>query len=277
MQVFLLQFLNMKKYKFDISVITINYNNSNGLKETLKSVKNQVCKKFEYIIIDGSSTDDSLSVIEKYKENINVIISEKDNGIYHAMNKGVKVSNGKYVLFLNSGDSFFSAQSILNFYKYINQFDYDFFYGDIFLDDNKRKWTKKSPLILSYRFFVKDSLPFPCTLIKKSVIEENNYFDENLRIVSDWKFFILSYCKLNKSFFYINEEPVVKFKLDGISNNYPNIIIEERAKVLKDNFKNYLKEFDSISKLEEELFLLCNNKIIKMLIKLKLIKRGIKR
>src|SRR5574343_445860 len=242
----------MKKYKFDISVITINYNNSNGLKETLKSVKNQVCKKFEYIIIDGSSTDDSLSVIEKYKENINVIISEKDNGIYHAMNKGVKVSNGKYVLFLNSGDSFF-------------------------LDDNKRKWTKKSPLILSYRFFVKDSLPFPCTLIKKSVIEENNYFDENLRIVSDWKFFILSYCKLNKSFFYINEEPVVKFKLDGISNNYPNIIIEERAKVLKDNFKNYLKEFDRISKLEEELFLLCNNKIIKMLIKLKLIKRGIKR
>ena len=266
----------MRKYKFDISVITINYNNSNGLRETLNSVNNQLCKKFEYIIIDGCSTDDSLSVIEKYKERANIIISEKDNGIYHAMNKGVKMSNGKYVLFLNSGDSFFSNQSILNFYKYINQFDHDFFYGDIFLDDDIRKWIKKSPSSLSYRFFIKDSLPFPCTLIKKSVIEENNYFDENLKIVSDWKLFILSYCKLNKSFYYINEEPVVNFKLDGISNNYPNIISKERASVLKDDFKNYLQEFENISKLKNDLYLLCNNRIIKILIRLKIIKRDIK-
>lgn len=88
------------------SIITVNLNNANGLKETIDSIVNQTCCDYEYLIIDGGSTDDSLSIIKQYKDQIDYWVSEPDKGIFNAMNKGINVSHGDYLIFMNSGDCF---------------------------------------------------------------------------------------------------------------------------------------------------------------------------
>ena len=88
-----------------LSIVTINYNDAIGLERTIQSVITQTFKDFEYIIIDGNSTDGSKEIIKKYSEKIQVAISEPDTGIYNAMNKGAALAKGEYLLFLNSGDN----------------------------------------------------------------------------------------------------------------------------------------------------------------------------
>ena len=87
-----------------ITIITINFNNQNGLQKTMDSVFRQTNKDFQYIVIDGGSSDGSKELIERNQSKINHWVSEPDNGIYHAMNKGIEKATGEYLLFLNSGD-----------------------------------------------------------------------------------------------------------------------------------------------------------------------------
>lgn len=87
-----------------ISIITINYNNASGLEKTIRSVVEQTYNEYEYIIIDGASSDKSKEVIQEYQRYIDFWCSEKDSGIYNAMNKGIQKASGEYLLFLNSGD-----------------------------------------------------------------------------------------------------------------------------------------------------------------------------
>lgn len=87
-----------------LSIITINYNNREGLRKTIESVVAQTTREFEYIVIDGGSTDGSVDVIKEFSDYIDYWVSEPDKGIYNAMNKGVKVAHGDYCQFLNSGD-----------------------------------------------------------------------------------------------------------------------------------------------------------------------------
>ena len=90
------------------SIITINYNNRDGLRNTIESIINQSYKDYEFIVIDGGSTDGSVDIINEYKDRITYWVSEKDNGIYHAMNKGVKTAHGEYLSFINSGDMLYN-------------------------------------------------------------------------------------------------------------------------------------------------------------------------
>ncbi|MGN1176819.1 MAG: glycosyltransferase family 2 protein, partial [Roseburia sp.] len=94
----------MAKY----TIITINYNNGKELRRTIESVINQTLTDFEYVVIDGGSTDDSVSIIKEYGDRIDFWISERDKGVYNAMNKGLSHAHGEYVNFMNSGDSFYS-------------------------------------------------------------------------------------------------------------------------------------------------------------------------
>src|SRR5690606_12018670 len=97
-----------------ISIITVVYNNVRDIEYTIRSVISQTYPNIEYIVIDGASTDGTLDVINNYRDRINVVISEKDRGIYDAMNKGLATASGDYVLFLNSGDELFDDNSIQN-------------------------------------------------------------------------------------------------------------------------------------------------------------------
>ena len=96
------------------SIITINYNNRDGLRKTIESVVNQSCRDIEYIVIDGGSTDGSVEVIEEYAGKIDYWVSERDKGIYNAMNKGLAQAHGEYLNFMNSGDCFHDNDVLIN-------------------------------------------------------------------------------------------------------------------------------------------------------------------
>lgn len=119
------------------SIITVVYNNVRDIEHTLKSVVSQTYKHVEYIVIDGLSTDGTLDVIEKYRPQISVILSEKDNGIYDAMNKGLALATGDYVLFLNSGDELYSKETLANLAEVSE--GADIIYGETFLINEQRE------------------------------------------------------------------------------------------------------------------------------------------
>ena len=131
-----------------VSVITVVFNNKQYIENTIHSVINQTYKNIEYIIIDGGSTDGTMEIVKKYKNSIDYIISEKDNGIYDAMNKGIKLASGKWINFLNSGDTFNNKKVIekISFNKFWN---HTIIYGNAKIFNEKKKYLKiKKALIL---------------------------------------------------------------------------------------------------------------------------------
>lgn len=170
-----------------ISVITVNYNNKLGLRKTIKSVISQTYKDLEFIVIDGGSTDGSIDIIKEHETKINFWISELDNGIYHAMNKGIAKATGDYLLFLNSGDYFFENSVLVELIKNSNQ--EDLICGDIeYFNDLKRE-ISKSPRKLSFAFFNVSTLPHPCTLIHKKLFTVLGLYKSEIIICADWAFF----------------------------------------------------------------------------------------
>ena len=167
-----------------ISVITINYNNVHGLERTIESVLKQTSKDLEYIIIDGGSTDGSVDIIKHHADRINYWVSEPDRGIYNAMNKGVSKATGEYCVFMNSGDCFADEAVIEDVLKI--GLKTDIVTGGIVFGSNNTFYGPKS---VTLRHFFRKSLAHQASFIRTSVLREIPY-DETLRIVSDWKFFI---------------------------------------------------------------------------------------
>lgn len=167
-----------------ISVITINFNNAVGLKRTIESVIHQTSSDYEYIIIDGESTDGSVSVIKQYSSKIHCWVSESDSGIYNAMNKGVNKANGDYCIFMNSGDCFTDDKVLEDVLKI--GLKSDVVTGGVVFGLNN---TFYGPKTVTLKHFFTKSLAHQASFIKTSVLREIPY-DESLKIVSDWKFFI---------------------------------------------------------------------------------------
>ena len=135
-----------------ISIITINYNDKIGLSKTINSVLNQSWQKFEFIVIDGGSNDGGLEVIEQNKDKIDYWVSEPDKGVYNAMNKGIKVAKGEYLIFMNSGDTFYD-DNVLE--KIENQLtaEFDIYYGDYYRVYSNSTKKRTFPEKLSFSFF----------------------------------------------------------------------------------------------------------------------------
>lgn len=125
-----------------LSIITVNRNNTEGLRKTIESVVSQTYTDFEYIIIDGASTDGSVDIIKEYADRITYWVSEPDNGIYNAMNKGILKAKGEYLQFLNSGD-WLTNNDVLK-YVFDLRRDEDVLYGDEFLFYNINKIVRKA-------------------------------------------------------------------------------------------------------------------------------------
>lgn len=215
-----------------LSIITINYNNRDGLRKTIESIVNQTWQDFEYIIIDGGSTDGSVEVIKEFADHIDYWVSEPDKGIYNAMNKGVAVAKGEYCQFLNSGD----ALSDANVVKYIVRELEDkaiYFAKTRFIDTLE---VIKAPQQITMRTLYKRSLPHPSSYIQRQVLLKFPY-DETLRIVSDWKFWIQAIILDNCSY-DILDWIVVDFDTTGISAKQKNIVSIERDVVLKQLLPN---------------------------------------
>ena len=250
-----------------LSIITINYNNLDGLKKTVESVVNQTWKEFEYIVIDGGSTDGSAAYIESQKEKFDYWVSEKDSGIYNAMNKGIRVATGEYLLFLNSGDQLFSDTVLNENHNEIHTEDLVYF--DLHVVDSKSTFIKNYPSQLSFSYFLKDTLPHPATFIKSTMFETTGFYDESLKIVSDWKFFIIGICKYNVSHKKI-EITLSTFYLDGLSSYSSNIelINQEKQSVLQSNFKAFLNDYNHLGNYQTTISSFKKSRIMRTLVKL---------
>lgn len=222
-----------------ITIITINYNNASGLKETIRSVVSQTYNEYEYIIIDGASTDESRDIIKEYQHSIDFWCSEKDLGIYNAMNKGIQKSTGKYLLFLNSGD-------VLNDYAVLSDVcfflkDKDILYGDlIFIDENQSETIFIYPDSLTVDYFLERSLGHPATFIRRELFSAYLY-TENLRVVSDWEFFVKKIVLEGCSYQHI-KRTISKFDTTGVSS-LSTECNRERELVLKQLFSPMLREY----------------------------------
>jgi glycosyltransferase involved in cell wall biosynthesis len=120
-----------------LSVITVVYNNVRDIERTMQSVINQTYEAIEYIVIDGASTDGTLEVIKRYESRIARLISEKDKGIYDAMNKGLKLATGDYVIFMNSGDEFYAPDTVQKVFAAAD--DADIYYGETEMVNDERQ------------------------------------------------------------------------------------------------------------------------------------------
>ncbi|NDW10317.1 glycosyltransferase family 2 protein [Dysgonomonas sp. 520] len=204
--------------KVILSIITVNLNNAKGLEETIKSVIGQTYHSYEYIVIDGASTDGSTDVIKKYSSNINIHISEPDSGIFNAMNKGIKLAKGKYCLFLNSGDSFVSDDVLQNIFE---QTDYSspFINGNQVNDwgDHKSTVKNKGRDLTLYDFYA-GTIKHQATFIRRDLFDKYGLYDESLKIVSDWKFFLEVIGLHNEQPTFVDID-IVNFSWDGISTD----------------------------------------------------------
>lgn len=226
-------------YKYKLSIITVNYNNVKGLVDTIESVVNQTNNDFEYIIIDGGSTDGSVDVIKRYIDEIDYWISEKDNGIYHAMNKGIRAVSCEYCIFMNSGDVFYSNDVIEQVYEKGLSADIVTGITSIVLNGLKMWWIP--PLNVDFSFFYTTTLSHQGSFIKASILKENLY-DEKYKIASDWKFFLYALIVLKYSYKSIN---VIISRSDtvGVSSNL-SLANFERQNILENMFpENILMEY----------------------------------
>ena len=223
-----------------ISVITINYNNRDGLNKTIDSVVNQSSQDFEYIVIDGGSNDGSLDVIKQYSQDINYWVSEPDRGVYHAMNKGIDVAQGEYCIFMNSGDLFYNNYVLSEIMPYLN--GTDVVLGDTLESDGTIKFHKEE---MTFKTLYKGSLSHQSSFIKMSLLKKYHY-DETLKIVSDWKFFLQTLIIDNCS--YIGVPLFISiYDVSGITYSNMTKFEEERMCVAESMFPHrVLQDIDEL-------------------------------
>jgi Glycosyltransferases involved in cell wall biogenesis len=202
-----------------LSIITVNRNNKKGLLKTILSVANQIFDDFEYIIIDGASTDGSTEIIKQYEAITSLWISEPDTGIYAAMNKGIAASTGEYLLFLNSGDWLIDNNVLIDIYN--SNCTADIISGNIIIIDsygNQSFHNAPNKDQLSFNTFYNSSLPHPATFIKRTLFHKHGFYNESYKIVADKEFFIRTLIMSDCSYEYFNRT-ITYFPLGGISSN----------------------------------------------------------
>lgn len=229
-----------------LSIITINYNNRDGLVRTVESVLAQRCRQqFEYIVVDGGSSDGSREYLELSGNRLDRCVSERDSGIYNAMNKGVRMASGDYCLFLNSGDVLHDDMAISDVMH--NLEDVDLVVGKTLFLNSMQPSVVEEPI--TFRRLYVGSLPHPATFIKTCLLNKYPY-DETLKIVSDWKFFLQTVILDNCSY-KIVDRVISDFDCEGISSVNLDLCSQEREqvlqgmfpeRVLKDYFKNIYGE-----------------------------------
>lgn len=236
-----------KKKNMRFSVITINYNNKEGLEHTIESILSQTNKDYEYIIIDGGSTDGSTDVIKTYQDHITYWLSEKDQGVYHAMNKGVAHAHGDYLIFMNSGDRFYSPDVLSSLYEYQE----DIICGKVLKGDSSRP-SGHHKQIISLVDLMRASLPHQAMFIKRELLLKHPY-DEKYKILSDWKFSIETIIFDNCSFRNI-DIIVANYDTTGISTNSNGLLPKERELILKELFPPRITiDYERLTPVDDEL------------------------
>lgn len=226
-----------------VSIITVNFNHFEGLKRTYESIVSQTFTDYEWIVIDGGSTDGSREFIEQHQDRFAYWCSEKDNGIYHAMNKGIRQAKGEYLNFMNAGDTFACSEAlslvfgerrtadILYGYEWVKSTNQ--IYGDGFHMQKRIQW---------YNFYLR-SLPHQSTFIRRDAFERVGLYDETCKIVADWKWFVLAIFHFDVSYEFI-PRIISIFEGEGISATKNTD--REKDEYRNELFPNYLRKQDAI-------------------------------
>ncbi|MDP4201290.1 MAG: glycosyltransferase family 2 protein [Bacteroidota bacterium] len=248
-----------------LSIITINKNNASGLQKTMESVFDQTSKDFEYIVIDGASTDGSKEIIEQFSSHRLTAspshhlrwVSEPDTGIYNAMNKGIKMAQGEYVQFLNSGDTLAAPDVTKQMLEFADlplslgegtgvRSGASIMYGNMLKPLPKgilrdKGFAGRQPTLLD---FYNGTLNHSPAFIRRSLFDKYGLYDETLKIVSDWKWYMQVIICGNEQIEYRNIDVTV-FDMNGISSVNRNLDKAERKEVFATLFPpTLLKDYE---------------------------------
>jgi len=212
-----------------VSIITINFNNAAGLRRTVQSVVTQTCHDFEYVIIDGGSNDGSVDVIDEIPKTINLKwVSERDRGLYDAMNKGIDRSSGEYCIFMNSGDEFYDASVLEKVMPYLQS------KVGVVSGIGGKETIPGFPVAeqqLNLTFFLKDSLNHQSAFVRRDILSRL-HFSEAYKIVSDTELFFRALILDNESYEAIPIR-VCKCEAPGASGDLKKSLEERYAAIKK--------------------------------------------
>lgn len=235
-----------------LSIITINYNDLAGLKNTVDSVINQSWKEYEHIIIDGGSTDGSSEYIENNNQYFSYSVSEPDKGIYNAMNKGIAKANGEYLLMLNAGDVLHNNEVLSKVFDKTN-YTHDIIYGDVDRESKGVVFTESIfPDKLTFGFLRNGMISHQAVFFKRRLHNIVGLYNETLKYGADWHFIVLSVCKYNASYIHLNFKMAV-CSADGLTCNPSEFgkMEEERRIILEKEFPAFIDDyliFDAIER-----------------------------
>lgn len=245
-----------------VTIITVSLNSEKTIEQCINSVLNQSYKNIEYIIIDGLSSDKTIEIVKKYENKIDYYISEADNGLYNAMNKGIELSSGDFILILNSDDWY--CEDCVD--KLISAKKNG--YGDIIsslamkIDFNDKKITPMKGIPFDKSIFIRMVTRHETMLIPNKIYNKAGFYDENFSIIADWEFTI----RLFKMGYTVHEIqlPLLNFRFTGISNSGIPKLVEERKKLIKREFPFLSKDdIDYLSHRENHTFKGIENLAIK--------------
>ena len=228
-----------------ISIITVVFNNEKTILDSILSVQNQTYKNIEHIIIDGGSTDDTLSIIKNNIKNNCILISEKDYGIYDAMNKGIKIATGEIVGILNS-DDIYNDETIIEYIvnKFQESIELQIFYGDlVYVKSNDisktiRYWKSNK---ISKSYFENGNVPaHPTLFIRSDVYSKVDLFNLKFRLAADYEFILRIFNNYDFKSLYV-PKIIVRMRLGGITNNNYFNIFKQNIEIIKAWKHNNLK------------------------------------
>lgn len=230
-----------------LTIITINKNNDEGLRQTMESVVSQSCKDFEYIVIDGASTDKSVEIIKQYAaKNTIDWVSEPDQGIYNAMNKGIAKAKGEYINFMNSGDTLYDSKVVERMLKEVETHGHpSLLLGQTHVKRANRA-IEKAPMNSDFSFlrFYVDSIFHQSTYFRRDLFDKYGTYDERYQIVSDWKWF-LEVIPMKDVQPIIVDVNVSIFDTTGISETCKELKDKERRQVLEEVVpQGFLQNYD---------------------------------
>ena len=221
-----------------ISIVTVSFNSEKTIRDTFKSILNQTYKNIEYIVVDGASKDTTVDIIKEYEgkfidKNISFKwISEKDNGIYDAMNKGIDLANGEIIGLLNS-DDWFEKDALEKVVREYKKSDFDMFYADIRIVMENRNFIKKSKLSknVTSRYW-----NHPTTFVRSSIYKKYKFKCESIHDDLD---FLLRIRKNKKLKIVVLNEVLANFRFGGVSNkkSLKNMFwnIKNKNRIYKEN------------------------------------------
>lgn len=214
-----------------VSIITISYNNLEGLKKTYDSIRRQTFVDYEWIVIDGGSTDGTKEFLQEHSRELSFWCSEPDKGVYNAQNKGTQYARGEYSIYMNSGDSFFSDDVLENIFK--KDIEADVIYGNwmlVFEDGETRVGV--APKVADLAYFFDDNMCHQAMLIRTEAVK-NRPYDESFRIYADWEEWLALY--MQGKLFHRIDMIVCNFMVGGIStgDNASEKLKQERKDEIK--------------------------------------------